>query len=213
MKQINLILGMVIVALGFTSCKNVEEKIAEKSIETYVIYVDSVGNVAAEEAKLNWDEIDYTYQMKVTEADFALENLKEKEEAQGKIVSSKAKFELLKAKYLAEMNATEDASAKQQMRSTLFGEDKIGDDLNFDWVSKDNILGVYEQFVSTVSFNKDNYSREDWDGIKILYEALDIRKKTVEKEGLSSNDNIKIANLILKFATMFTLHRLGTKSE
>jgi hypothetical protein len=26
------------------------------------------------------------------------------------------------------------------MRNSLFGEGKIGDDMNFDWVNKDNIL-------------------------------------------------------------------------
>jgi hypothetical protein len=64
----------------------------------------------------------------------------------------------------------------------LFGEGKIGDDMNFDWVNATNILGVYDQFVNTVKDNKDNYSREDWDEIKLMYEALDSRKNTVEKE-------------------------------
>jgi hypothetical protein len=36
------------------------------------------------------------------------------------------------------------------------------------------------------------YTREDWDEIKVLYEALDTRKNTVEKD-LASSDNMKIA--------------------
>ena len=44
--------------------------------------------------------------------------------------------------------------------------------------------------------------REDWDEIKLLYEALDSRKNTVEKQGLTSKDNMKIAGLKLKFAPM-----------
>jgi hypothetical protein len=43
-----------------------------------------------------------------------------------------------------------------------------------------------------VQANKDKYSREDWDEIKLMYEALDSRKNTVEKEGLSSEDNRKL---------------------
>jgi hypothetical protein len=35
-------------------------------------------------------------------------------------------------------------SSKQQMRNALFGEGKIGDDMNFDWVNATNILGVYD---------------------------------------------------------------------
>jgi hypothetical protein len=71
---------------------------------------------------------------------------------------------------------------------------------------------VYQQFVDTVENNKDAYSREDWDEVKLMYEALDSRKNTVEKEGLTSADNNKIAGLKLKFAPMYTLNRMGAKS-
>jgi hypothetical protein len=55
--------------------------------------------------------------------------------------------------------------------------------MNFDWVNKDNIHNVYQQFVHTVEDNKDAYSREDWDEVKLMYEALDSRK-TPEKKDL-----------------------------
>jgi hypothetical protein len=45
------------------------------------------------------------------------------------------------------------------MRNSLFGEGKISEDMNFDWVNKDNIHNVYQQFVHTVEDNKDAYSR------------------------------------------------------
>lgn len=98
-------------------------------------------------------------------------------------------------------------------RKTFFDGKEIGDDMNFDWVNKDNIVSVYDLFVTTASKNKDSYSREDWDEIKLMYEALDTRKNTVEKEGLTSSDNLKIAKLKLKFAPMYTLNRMGAKSE
>ncbi len=84
--------------------------------------------------------------------------------------------------------------------------------MNFSWVNAANIHNVYQQFVHTVEDNKDKYSREDWDEIKLMYEALDSRKNTVEKEGLSSEDNRKIAGLKAKFAPMYTLNRMGAKS-
>ena len=98
------------------------------------------------------------------------------------------------------------------MRNALFGEGKVGDDMNFSWVNASNIHNVYQQFVHTVENNKDKYSREDWDEIKLMYEALDSRKNTVEKEGLSGDDNRKIASLKLKFAPMYTVNRMGAKS-
>ena len=83
----------------------------------------------------------------------------------------------------------------------------------FAWVYNDYILSVYDKFVNTVSDNKDAYSREDWDEIKLMYEALDSRKNTVEKEGLSSKDNLKIAGLKIRFSSIYTSNRMGAKAE
>jgi hypothetical protein len=159
--------------------------------------------------------------MRISEAEAALENLKDKEKAQERIDASKAKYEALKAKMQADMNAVKEevattsttVNSKQQLRNALFGQGKIGDDMNFDWVNKDNIHAVYQQFIHTAEDNKDSYSREDWDEIKLMYEALDSRKNTVEKEGLSSEDNRKIAGLKFKFAPMLKVNRMGAKSE
>ena len=213
MKKTNLFLGLAIAALAFTSCKDEKAVAAEKSVDTYVVYVDSIGNIEASEVKANWQTIVDSYQMRVSEAEMALENLKEKEAAQARIDASKAKFEALRAQMEAEMQAEMATNSKQALRNALFGEGKIGDDMNFDWVNKDNILAVYEQFVNTAEANKDNYSREDWDEVKLMYEALDSRKNTVENEGLSSDDNKKIAGLKLKFAPMLTFNRMGAKTE
>ena len=213
MKKTNLFLGLAIAALAFTSCKDEKAVAAEKSVDTYVVYVDSIGNIEASEVKANWQTIVDSYQMRVSEDEMALENLKEKEAAQARIDASKAKFEALRAQMEAEMQAEMASNSKQALRNALFGEGKIGDDMNFDWVNKDNILAVYEQFVNTAEANKDNYSREDWDEVKLMYEALDSRKNTVENEGLSSDDNKKIAGLKLKFAPMLTFNRMGAKTE
>ncbi|WP_300570713.1 hypothetical protein [Flavobacterium sp.] len=222
MRTRNLLLGVALIALGFTSCKDDKQMKAEKSVDTYVVYVDSLGNVSDAEAQANWDEIDAAYQLRASNAELALEDLKDKEAAQARIDASRAKYEALKAKMEAE-NQTEVAvnaegtdatvSSKQKLRNALFGEGKIGEDMSFAWVNKDNIRGVYSQFVGTVEQNKDSYSREDWDEIKIMYEALDSRKNTVEKEGLSGEDNKKIAGLKMKFAPMLTVNRMGAKSE
>ena len=98
-------------------------------------------------------------------------------------------------------------------RNKFFKGQEIGDDMSFAWVNKDNILSVYDTFITTAIDNKDSYSREDWDEIKMMYEALDSRKNTVENEGLSSSDNMKIASLKVKFAPTYTINRTGAKSE
>jgi hypothetical protein len=85
--------------------------------------------------------------------------------------------------------------------------------MKLEWINKDNILSVYQNFVDTAQENRDSYSREDWDEIKLLYEAIDTRKNTVENEGLTGSDNRKIAGLKLRFAPMYTFNRMGAKSE
>ncbi|MBF7090074.1 hypothetical protein IUY40_00760 [Flavobacterium sp. ALJ2] len=209
MKNTQLLFGLAFVAMGFTSCKDEKAVQAEKTIDSYVVYVDSVKNVTAENAKANWETIEDGYATRAEKAEMALADIKENAKAQERLESSKAKYEAFKS----EMAALNTPNKPQKMRDALFGEGKIGEDMNFDWVNAKNIHSVYQQFVHTVENNKDSYSREDWDKIKMMYEALDSRKNTVEKEGLTSEDNRKIAGLKLKFAPMYTLNKMGAKSE
>lgn len=217
MKSTNLLLGVAVIALGFTSCKDEKEEQAEKTVDMYVVYADSLGNVAPADAGENWQGIEATYQVKSEAAEAALADLKDKEKAQLRIDASRAKYEELKAKVDAEMAAKQAAVAvanpKQKLRNTLFGEGKIGEDMNFSWVNKDNILNVYESFFQSYKDNKGDFSREDYDEVKLMYEGLDSRKNTVEKEGLSSDDNAKIASIKFKFAPMLKMNRIGAKSE
>jgi len=216
MKTTKMVFGIAVIALVFTSCKDEKAEQAEKSVDTYVMYVDSLGNVASDDAKANWQGIEATYQLRSGNAQAALANMKDNAEAQERLNVATAKYEALKAKYEADMQETAQAAVpanpKQQLRNALFGEGKMGEDMNFSWVNADNIHNVYQQFVHTAEDNKDRYSREDWDEIKVMYEALDSRKNTVEKEGLSSEDNRKIAGLKAKFGPMYTLNRMGAKS-
>ncbi|MFV8353582.1 hypothetical protein [Flavobacterium sp. XS2P14] len=216
MKSTKMVLGIAVIALGFTSCKDEKAVEAEKTVDSYVMYVDSLGNVASEDARENWEGIETTYQLRSEEAQAALANMKDNTAAQERLAAATAKYEAMKAKYEAEVQDNAKvavaANPKQQLRNALFGEGKIGEDMNFSWVNKDNILGIYQNFVNTVDNNKDAYSREDWDEVKLMYEALDSRKNTVEKEGLSGDDNRKIAGLKLKFAPMYTLNRMGAKN-
>ena len=216
MKSSNLVVGMALVALSFTSCKDEKETQAEKTVDTYVVYVDSLGNIGAEDAKANWQAIEASYQMRSSEAEAAIVDLKNSEKAQARIDASKAKYEEMRAKYQAELDSdiklASKSNYKMTLRNSLFGEGSMGEDFNFDWVTKDNILKVYNDFNNEYDKNHNNYTREDFDEIKALYEALDTRKNTVEKEGLSADDNRKISELKFKFGPKFKVDRMGAKS-
>lgn len=213
MKKLKFLLVILFAGSTFISCKNEKQTNAERAVVDYEMYVDSLNKVTTADIGENWDSIENNYQRRKINAENALQDLKNRKEFEGKIIISSDKYELYKASYLAQHQKNAVPTTKSTIRKALFGSNDIGNDMAFNWVNKNNILSVYENFVTTVERNKDTYSREDWDEIKLLYEALDTRKNTVENEGLSSSDNTKISKLKIKFAPMYKLNRMGSKAE
>jgi len=218
MTTTKLLIAAAIVSIGFTACKN-ENKEAKQDAEMLNSYVDSVEGLTPVYTTENWTAIDNGYQERALRAEKNLATLTEEEKA--KAEASKARYAALKTKYeftIKENEATANLNAataatpnfRKVLRDRLFGEGKIGDDMQFKFVTGANILGVYQNFVDAVDGNKNNYTREDWDEINVLYEALDTRKNEVEKD-LKTSDNLKIAGLKLKFARISSTHRGGTK--
>jgi len=209
MKNLKVKLVTLLLVTAFVACDDTKEKESQKLISDYTTYVDSVSNLSTEQSLNEWDVIATEHDNKKMKAESAVAGVKDKTKAENDIESASISFET----YKTEVEKSQAEMHKQNLRNTLFGANIVGDDMSFAWVNKDNILSVYENFVNTVQDNKDSYSREDWDEIKLLYEALDTRKNTVEKEGLSSGDNLKIAALKVKFAPMYTANRMGAKAE
>jgi len=161
--------------------------------------------------------LDEGYQVRVIKADQSMATLDA--EAKAEIEESKAMYAVLKNNYeikIAEAENQNNLSAsndyRQVLRNNLFGVGMVGTDLKFDFVTAGNLLNVYKTFVNTVADNKDSYTREDWDEIKVLNEALDTRKNVVEKD-LPDGDNTKIAGLKIKFSAIKATHRGGTKAQ
>lgn len=213
MKNFKLTLGLVALTTVFTSCKDEKQEMAQKSVDSYEKFVDSIRNVDQAEAAANWEVIQTNYERMKMDAETSLAEAKDKEAIETKVENSSTKFEEYKLKVIAENEKMNAENTKIKMYKTFFGDSYINDDMKFNWVNKDNILSVYENFYTTIEKNKESYSREDWDEIKLTYEALDTRKNSVENEGLSSSDNRKIAGIKIKFAPMYTVNRMGSKSE
>ncbi|KOS04633.1 hypothetical protein AM493_00185 [Flavobacterium akiainvivens] len=217
MKNLKVMLGAAVVAVALTSCKDEAKMTAEKNVDTYVVYVDSVNNLDAATKAKDWEAIQAGYEARLAEAEAALATLENEAKAKERIDDSKVKYDGVKAQAEAEaakQKQTEAAASGNALADSLFGAGTVvGNDMTFAWVNKDNILSVYQNFYETFKTNKDSYSRQDLDKIKAWYEALDSRKNTVEKEGLTSSDNNKIAGLKLKFAPSFKWERMTAKSE
>jgi hypothetical protein len=210
MNKLTLIFSAAMI-VGSVSCKNAEEKKSTMSVAELNAYVDSVKNVTPVYTDSSWAAIDRGYQVRAIRAEAELVNLKEEEKVRAQ--ESKEQYAALKMTYNTEIQNQKKSRVieqKQKLRNNLFGEGKIGDDMSFDFVNAQNIRGVYEGFVNAVAENKEVYSREDWDEIKVLYEALDTRKNTVEKD-LAGKDNLAIAKQKVRFSEMYTVRRPGSK--
>jgi hypothetical protein len=212
MKTLKISIVLCAIGLLFASCKNEKQEAAQQKVEEYISYVDSISNLDLAEANSNWATIENGYSSHKATAVADLNDIKENEGLKKDVDESTLKFEEYKVQ-LAEKRHQDMINAKNNLRLSLLGKNYMDDDMKFEWINKDNILSVYQNFVDTVQANKDSYSREDWDEIKLIYEAIDTRKNTVENEGLTSSDNRKIAGLKLKFAPMYTFNRMGAKSE
>lgn len=225
MKKNVLKIGLLsIILVVLVSCVNKNKELANQRISDLESYVDSLKMVSAEERQANWDQIAADYDSINASANEALLTLEEKDKttSEEKVKASNAKYDALKVTVISknETEATSDnavkppkMSASQALRDRLFGAGKIGTDVNFTWVNKSNILSVYDNFFQSYKQNKSEFTREDYDEIKLLFEALDSRKNTVEKEGLTPEDNRKIAAIKLKFSPMFKVNRVGAKSR
>jgi hypothetical protein len=208
------------ILLGIVSCKNKEKELANQRISELESYVDSLKTVSAEEREANWDRIDEDFNTKTINANQALVSLDEntRTKSQEQLTATNLKYNDLKVTAEKPKSepinvAVKKPSANQMLRDRFFGPGKIGEDMSFTWVDKDNILKVYESFFQSYKENKSDFSREDYDEIKLMYEALDSRKNTVENEGLTSEDNRKIASIKLKLAPMFKANRIGAKGR
>ena len=210
MKNFKILLITLATGVALLSCKNEKQTNAEKEVVAYETYVDSLNNIMITVLKTDWDSIENNHEKRKLAAENAIQEIEDRKELENKILVSNEKYELYKTSYLIQQPK---AVIKSTIRTALFGSSDIGDDMMFTWVNKDNILKVYDTFTSTVEKNKATYSREDWDEIKLLYEALDTRKNTVENEGLTGTDNMKIASIKFKFAPLLKINRISSKAE
>ncbi len=210
-----LTLVAALMILGFSACKNKNDQ-ARLEANNFNSYVDSVNGMNHVYTEENWQAIDKGYTEREARLQEQINSMEADDKA--KAEESRQKYAALKATYEQNLaKAKQDAmhtdvDSRQILRDRLFGEGKISADMQFGFVNASNVLSTYETFVNTVDANKDSYSREDWDEIKVLYEALDTRKNEIEKE-MSGPDNRKIASLKIKFTGIKAANRPGTKGD
>ena len=215
MKKIKLVMTVAFVITGFIACKN-SPTIAEQDAMNLNNYVDSVETLTPVYTAVYLSELDNGYQLRLNKTNDTKATLEASDKT--RVEESEAQYAVLKNTYEIKIKEAEKTAVittpdyRQSLRNNLFGEGMIGTDMSFGFANANNLLSIYRKFVNTVADNRNSYSREDWDEIKVLYEALDTRKNTVEKQ-LPDGDNTKIAGLKIKFSAIKATHRGGTKGE
>lgn len=215
MKTINTLMATAVLLSSLVACETANTE-SRKNADMVVVYVDSIQNLTPEYSNEYWSNLDKGYQKRIIIVENDMDKLDE--ETKAKLEASKAKYNALKASYENNIMEKEQQMAattndyKTNLRNVLFGEGAIGTDMAFNYVTSSNLHDVYQKFVSTVQDNKDIYSQEDWDEIKVLWEALGTRKNAVEKD-VPKGDNTKIAGLKIKFGAIKATNRPGTKGK
>jgi hypothetical protein len=213
MKISKLVAATVIVCVGFTACNSNDNEI-ERDLSSLDAYLDSVRSVKPVYSEEGWATIKTEYNRTIDKVQVAGKELST--DANRKLEEVKVEYNKLKDEYEVHIadkkKEAEAGDYKVTLRKSLFGEEMVGSDMQFNWVTAKNALSVYDRFVNTVKDNREKYSREDWDEIKTLYEALDTRKNEIEKE-LSGPDNRDIAKLKIQFAGLKAFRRPASKVE
>jgi hypothetical protein len=216
MKNCVILFKSAILLALLSGCDNAGSQ-AKQDANTLSTYVDSVNQTTPNYTTASWAAIDDGYQARLAELNATEAELNEA--GKKKLQESKDQYETMKVAYTAKIKEIKgkEAAVKEAandyrsiLRNSLFGQGKLGSDMQFKFVTANNALSVYDNFVNTVADHKKDYTREDWDEIKVLYEALDTRKNEIEKD-LDGKDNRKIAGLKIRFATIKATHRGGSK--
>src|SRR4051812_28941363 len=120
MKKRKLILVMTAAAIAFTSCKDEKQEKAQKSLDDYSKYVDSVSAVAEEKAAENWEAIESDYNRLKAEAETSLANASDKAKLQTSLENSATKYEEFKNNVMSEKEKADANNPKTVFHKTLF---------------------------------------------------------------------------------------------
>ncbi len=181
----------------------------EKEVKNLRSYVDSVEQNRHQyyQDETYWNTVEEHYASKQQEIDAQTKDLS---------IQAKADYEKIKADYavLKEKNISEKLRENNRLalRNSLYNQEKIDNEARFLFMVPSNALNIYESFVTKVNHHKDEYSREDWDEIKVLYNAMNVRKNEIENQ-IGSRDNQKILNQKVKFLAIKALNRPMSEKE
>lgn len=207
-QALGMLIAITVIAFSSVSCGDNGHK-KDDDVESFKVFVTDLQAKSEEELKENWETIEKEYKEKVTAIDQKTDKLEN--EIKQEYEQLKKDYQELKAKYSIQMMKDEgdlDGNLQKLYEVVLTNEG----DMDLSGVTTSNIVAVYAGFVEIVDFHKDEYTREDWDEVDILWDALNKRKNELE-DNLSNEQRMKISEDKVKYGTFKTLNKLPAKSE
>lgn len=204
MKKLVIIGIGLIATVNFSACKT-DDSATKADLAELSNYVDSVKNVNPVYTETQWKMIDEGYQPRNTKVEQSMASLDDASKA--KVEEDRKKYEALKASYEKKIKENEDANKGQiALRVRLLGEGHPGPNNDFAFVTKDNIVSVYKNFVDKVRDNGDNYSDAEWIEIRLLWKALNDRKEAINSN-ISTIDKITIDHLRVAYLAVKAVNK------
>lgn len=190
-----------IVSIAFAACNN-NTNTGKETAGHFSNYVDSVNKID-EYTETKWKEINVGYEdiNSKVEKDMPSMSAEDKET----VKNSKEKYASLKTRYETKIEEAKKPDYKVVLRKNLFG-DKMPTAVDFGWMTAGNTVETYERFVNTVESHKDEYTKQDWEEIKVIYSALDARKEAIDND-ISVKDRLKIAGLKTKYKVIKAVNK------
>ncbi len=205
MKKILSVIALTVGSIAFVACS--EDKKAEKSYEDFKEYVSEHRDSAHGYYDKEWASMEAEYNEKRNNAEKKIGDWND--EMRAEYASLQSEWDSFREDYLSEKEKRENVMKIDAMIVDLF---PTGINSDLSAVTATNLLEVHNHFVNYVEVHKDEMSREQWDRVELLWETLGTKKNEVEKD-LKSADNLKIAELKIKYGAIKAANRPSAKLE
>ena len=213
---------LTIAAAGFIACNSNKVETTEvspmTSLEAWLDSIDGLGDVTpeqmaaiADEYKAATEGMDEATMTEIEKAEWDAIASRWEAFKNNNTVTLEGEGEGVEVDGDDATGSVTDAHAKEIVAEFL-GDVKMADANDYSFMTADNALATYEGFSAKAAAHKDDYSSDDWNFVKAMYEKIDARKNEIEKD-LPKADNLKIAKIKLKLAPMFKIGKIGAKID
>lgn len=192
---------IIISSTILAACNNMNEKQDRTNLDDLKKYARDKKDSVDVYADRSWDELNASFEEKKAKLD--KDTAKMNEELRAEYYQVVDQWENYRAEH--EQKAAEKRKTTQMddLRKSL-----VLDGVRVDYtdLTADKIETQYQHFVNTVEQNKDVYTKEQWQIINVNWQALNGRKRELEKD-LSASVKGEIVKQQVKYTAIKALNR------